>query len=544
MEQRDFQAERRKKLNLLTNNLPYFSKTALKIRTKEGKIKPFVFNRAQEYVHQRLEEQKRNMGFVRALILKGRQQGCSTYVAARFYHKTSFIPESSTFILSHQAKTTGPLFDMVKRYHDNMPSVLAPDTDTSNKNQMKFAFAPTDGDVKLISEYTVGTAGNEDIGRGFTIKYLHCSEAAFYEKTDELETGLFQAVAELPGTEIIMESTANGIGNMFYRKAMDALSKKGIYQLIFVPWFWQDEYRTKTPENFILEANEIKLKELYNLNDEQILWRRNKIVSLGSEWKFQQEYPMNATEAFVVSGDSLVDKEKLLEARKCDITDTNAPTVFGVDCARSNDRTVITIRRGRQILTYFVLENTPGDTGPKSVELAQYLEKLIKRYSPQKVFIDYAQGYGTIDLLRSWGYTDVVQGVYFNQNPSEPDIYLNKRSEMCINARDWIQDGNVNIPDDDAFFTECALIPDYKETPTKKKYIVPKSEIKIKLGGLSTDIWDSFILTFAFNVKYDILIGRQSVSRRIKKKTSPYQTTQRISGKQKADNKTIKVNFG
>ena len=81
--------ERRKKIELLKSNLPFFAKTALQIRTKEGKITPFVFNRAQLYVHQKLEEQKRQTGMVRALILKGRQQGCSTYVGARFYHKTA-----------------------------------------------------------------------------------------------------------------------------------------------------------------------------------------------------------------------------------------------------------------------------------------------------------------------------------------------------------------------------------------------------------------------------------------------------------------------
>lgn len=536
------QNDRRKKLQLLRTNLPFFAKTSLEIRTKEGKLEPFIFNRAQLYVHSKLEEQKTRMGYVRALILKGRQQGMSTYTAARFYHQTIFQPESSTFILSHQSKTTGPLFDIVKRYHSNMPLALAPDTDTSNKNQLRFAFPnPKDPDRMLISEYTVGTAGSEDIGRGFTIKYLHLSEAAFYEKTDELETGLFQAVAEAPGTEIIMESTANGIGNMFYRKAMDALSHKGIYQLIFIPWYWQLEYRTPTPPDFIAAPEEEKLKYLYNLDNQQILWRRNKIVSLGKVWKFQQEYPMDPAEAFVVSGESLVDKEKLLEARKSTVVDNNAPIVFGVDCARSNDRTVITARRGRQILWYKVIDNTPGDTGETSVELANVLEKLIKRWNPKKVFLDFAQGYGTIDLLRSWGYREEVQGVYFGQGASEPEMYLNKRSEMYIAARDWIHDGNVNIPDEDDFFTECAMIPDYKESPTKKKFMVPKSEIKEKLG-LSPDIWDSFILTFAFPVKYDSVI-RKGPHQAIKKKSSPYQTAQRITGKPKTSTTKINVDF-
>src|SRR5262249_49531728 len=61
----------------------------LRIRTKSGAIKTLVFNRAQNHVHAALEAQRQRIGRVRALILKGRQQGCSTYIGGRFHHRTS-----------------------------------------------------------------------------------------------------------------------------------------------------------------------------------------------------------------------------------------------------------------------------------------------------------------------------------------------------------------------------------------------------------------------------------------------------------------------
>ena len=61
--------QRNKTYKLLKDNLPFFAKSALEIRTKEGLLAPFIFNRAQLYVHQKLEEQKKNTGMVRALIL-------------------------------------------------------------------------------------------------------------------------------------------------------------------------------------------------------------------------------------------------------------------------------------------------------------------------------------------------------------------------------------------------------------------------------------------------------------------------------------------
>ena len=78
----------------------------LKIRTKTGGIDPFVFNRAQLHIHSKLEEQKAATGKVRALILKGRQQGCSTYVAGRFYHRVTHAVGLRCFILTHEDAAT------------------------------------------------------------------------------------------------------------------------------------------------------------------------------------------------------------------------------------------------------------------------------------------------------------------------------------------------------------------------------------------------------------------------------------------------------
>lgn len=425
----------------------------------------------------------------KTFIAEGLVSHNSTYVGGRYFHNTVFHPGTTTFILSHQAKTTGALFDMVKNFYDLMPPVLAPELDASNQNQIKFA--------KIKSEYTVGTAGSEEIGRGLTIKNLHCSEAAKYSRTDQLETGLFQAVFDGPGTEIIIESTAAGMNNMFYRKCMDAMAGKGEYILIFVPWFWQDEYATPTPDEFNLTAEEAKLKNIYHLTNEQLYWRRNKILSFdGDDWKFKQEYPMNPMEAFVVSGDSFFKPNLVMEARKTTLVEANAPAIGGLDCARTNDRIALVIRRGREVLPAIVIEVTAEDD--ISVVVAHRCARLIEKYNLVKLFIDYGSGYGIIDILRNAGYRQIVQGVYFQQKSSKP-IYANKRSEMYHEARDWLEDGPCSLPDDEDFTSDLLIIPQAKDTTGSKKIIEKKSVIK-SLYGKSTDLGDAFILTFAFPV--------------------------------------------
>ena len=109
-----------------------FAPTFLQIRTKAGTPEKFKFNRAQRYLHQRLEDQRTATGKVRAVILKGRQQGCSTYIQARFFHQVITSRGKKAFILTHDKEATKNLFSMAVRFYENLESGLAPKADTAN----------------------------------------------------------------------------------------------------------------------------------------------------------------------------------------------------------------------------------------------------------------------------------------------------------------------------------------------------------------------------------------------------------------------------
>src|SRR5688500_8097701 len=94
------------------NDFPHYAPRWLRIRTKAGKIEAFALNKAQIYLHDKLEEQRRATGKVRALVLKGRQQGISTYIGGRFYWRTTHGQGLRTFILTHEQSATDNLFGM------------------------------------------------------------------------------------------------------------------------------------------------------------------------------------------------------------------------------------------------------------------------------------------------------------------------------------------------------------------------------------------------------------------------------------------------
>lgn len=522
----------------LNNDLPFFARHCLFIKPKVGDIHPFEFNKAQNYLHRRIEEQKARTGKVRILIVKGRQQGCSTYVAARFYHSATRHKGKSVYILSHEAATTTKLFNIVKRYHEYMPEPAKPATAKYNDRSIIFS---------VNSEYTVGTAGNKNTGRGGTVQLLHCSECAFYDNTDELQTGLLQSVADLPGTEIIMESTANGMGNYFHQMCVSAMKGESEYELVFIPWFWQPEYYKEPPADFEATDEEKELSALYGLNDGQLYWRRMKIASLsGGEWKFKQEYPCTPEEAFVSSGDSMISSEMVMAARKREpYPNEHAPIIGACDQARSGDRIPRLIRQGRNVVTYQV-HNPKKEGVLTTTQLAGLIAKDIVEYNIDAYFVDCTNGWGVVDLLHDMGFRSVVKGVVFSETKSllEPSRFVNKRSEMLIAVRDWFEADEPSIPDDDALHIDITAIPEPKETAAGKLFIVPKDKIRETIG-MSPDLMDTLALTFAFPVHYNKGINaiRRKDPNTTSRRGSQIKTFRRVAERSQAGSGSLNLNI-
>ena len=82
--------EKRNKLSSYAADFSLFAKEQVKIITKDANqgFVPFNFNRCQEIITEKLSEQLKETGKVRAIILKARQQGISTYCAGRVFWKS------------------------------------------------------------------------------------------------------------------------------------------------------------------------------------------------------------------------------------------------------------------------------------------------------------------------------------------------------------------------------------------------------------------------------------------------------------------------
>lgn len=473
----------------LRDDFEFYSRNALAIRTKEGQVRPFELNKAQQYIHACIEEQRKKTGKVRAIVLKGRQQGVSTYTEARFYWRVTHRQGVKAFILTHEANSTAELFEMVERYHENCPPFIKPETGASNAKELNFS--------ALDSGYKVGTAGNKSVGRGSTLQYFHGSEVGFWPNAAEHAKGILQTIPDAGDTEVILESTANGIGNYFYQQWLKAESGESDFQAIFVPWYWQTEYRRDVPSDFVRSGEEEKLVELYNLDNEQLNFRRYKISSLTAdgidgEAAFRQEYPFTAQEAFQVSGgDSLIKPEMVTLARRSK-TLAIGPLVVGVDPARfGDDRTAIIRRRGRAAYDLEVYEKK------STMEIAGIVNTIIRNEKPDQVAVDVGGlGAGVVDRLDELGHSGVVEPINFGSAALDPNKFINRRAEMWWNLRDWLAgDVPVMIPDRDDLHTDL-VGPQYKYDSRSRRKLESKDDMK-KRGLRSSDCADALALTFA-----------------------------------------------
>lgn len=220
-------------LRALRARLGTYCRHALKIQTKAGVLTELDPNFPQRLLAERVESQRRRTGRVRVVVLKARQEGISTWCAARIFHGTTLWSHRRGLVLADKLERAGEIFSIYERFDRHLPAPLRPPKRTSRRAR-ELAWT-TD------SRLTVETAGDADAGRGTTIHFLHASELAMWPRAEETWTALMQAVPSDRG-EVYVESTAKGIGNLFHRMWVAAESGTSEWCAVFLPWWIHAEY--------------------------------------------------------------------------------------------------------------------------------------------------------------------------------------------------------------------------------------------------------------------------------------------------------------
>ena len=299
-----------------------YIENCLKIKTKSGTVVPFRLNDAQRKLYAVAKRQQDAGKPVRLIILKARQLGFSTLTEGLIFHACATRKNVNALIVAHREDATANLFRMSKLFYDELPAPVKPMLRASNAQELVFENpsklrSEREARPGLRSRIRCATAGGRGIGRSDTLQCVHLSEYAFWPDGADGKAstiaGILQAVPSLPGTMVVIESTANGFED-FKERWDAAVAGENDFEPVFFAWFENPDYSMPVVPGTEWTPEERDLKAAYRLTDEQLQWRRWCIANNcgGSLDMFRQEYPASPGEAFLHSGTGVFDNEQIV----------------------------------------------------------------------------------------------------------------------------------------------------------------------------------------------------------------------------------------
>lgn len=327
-----------------------YSSLFLKIIDKDANILPLVFNRMQCKLWQLFLYQIKQGIPIRWLIVKNRQQGCSTWVLGLFFWITTLFPNRNTLVINHDGESATNLFNKAKLFYKLLPDNMRPLKKNSNRKELYFANPNEEGELGLESRILIDTAGSEAQGVSYTFQWVLFSEVAVAESKGidikEIFSGLKQSVPKRAGTGIILETTPRGEGYVSdfwnddtnsYTKIFISSAADETYRIELKPdeyfllsddkeskygdeetefEYFEDEVKKWYPE-FNLKTSEGK-QQLHHEVMCRLAWRRGMIDDEceGDKLIFDREYPITIEKAFATSGSALFNIELLKQMKK------------------------------------------------------------------------------------------------------------------------------------------------------------------------------------------------------------------------------------
>lgn len=311
------------KLALYRQDFDLFARRELKIQTKAQQLESFVLRPFQQNLVEWMSHQRQRTGYVRQVWLKNRQIGTTTISAGWIFWRTALNPDTNSIVVAHEIPVAEDIFLKYKRFYENIGADIRPMKLYDTKQQLVFDNPSSRNRIRhpgLASRIVVATSKNIHLGAGGTFHNVHLSEAARYDNAGEVAASVFGTVSLVPGTTIIVESTAQAIGHWFHELCEQARvpGSSSPFEFHFIgydqdPQCWlplePDEVWESTPD-------ERELVQEFRLTREVLKWRRMKLAEyLGDIDLFNREFPLTYEEAWILKDVQVFPFEQLRSLR-------------------------------------------------------------------------------------------------------------------------------------------------------------------------------------------------------------------------------------
>lgn len=307
-----------------TRDFAFWAATCVKIKHKEtGELVPFLLNAPQRRVLAMLEAERTAGRPIRIIMLKARQWGGSTLVQMymawiqcarrRMWH---------SLICAHVGKTAATIRGMYATMLEHYPQewwqgTAAPKLNRYQGQEVIREIAGRDCRV------TIGSSERHDSIRGADYAMAHLSEVAFWQDTAKHSPADFiraicGAIARTPESLIVLESTANGMGNYFHAEWERSTRGESDKITVFVPWHEIEIYRSPVADPAALWSAMDPYEHAlwrHGLTLEQIQWYHLKRREYQNHHEMMAEYPTTPQEAFANTGSGVFSPEAVERLR-------------------------------------------------------------------------------------------------------------------------------------------------------------------------------------------------------------------------------------
>jgi hypothetical protein len=423
-----------KEIKRCAADFDYFSKKYLKIVDKNGRMILLRPNNAQQLY---LEADNQNPW---VYILKARKLGMTTVIAAYNFWSALFTRNYSVLVLAHTDLAAKGIFQIYRRFYDNLPEFLQFEWTLLNKHELRF---------KHGGYINAATAGSES-ARGQTYQSIHCSEFAMYEDIESLIASALSTAGN--NARVVLETTANGLN-----EAHKIWTDENGFEKLFISWMDAEDTKRFTKPKWVPKQI-TELASSYKLSKQQLYWAAETFATkCAANWNtFMQEYPPEAHLAFITSGKRFFNRSYPHVKSTPGKRTYQEPLKFrayvmGVDVASGSEHgdysaycmLDCTNRRKPEIVSVFYEKVAPAEFAEEVLKEAEKYHALVcvESNSYGLSVIEYLIGKEYVHMYRRVKYDSArnryTENLGFNTNKSTRSVLMARIQEYI--SREWLR---------------------------------------------------------------------------------------------------------
>jgi len=253
-------------------------------------------------------------GMIMILVDKYRQGGISTVFRMIFMALGECREGYNQAVIADTSNRTNLMQTIDKKFQSDREKRNINLRTYKTSNRRELIYADSESRIAYMSD------GEDTLGISEARNGFHGTEMAYWQRWVKHWGDINPSIHDLPYNLVVLESTANGVGNAWHMLWLAAMEPDSDIITIFLPWYEDPDLVKEAPKDWEPDEWEQSLVDLYKLTMPQIYWYHRKLYAPkgfnGNKALMKEKYPFTWQESFQASGSIVMEsvKDTLLNA--------------------------------------------------------------------------------------------------------------------------------------------------------------------------------------------------------------------------------------